>query len=232
MDLGILGAVTFDWAFFAGLFSVIVVNVILSGDNAVVIAMAVRSLPKQQRRRGIIIGAAGAVLLRIVFTLFIARLLQTPYLKLLGGLIIVWLAVKLFVDVNQENDLDEEAGTIWQALKIIVIADATMSLDNMLGVGAASGGNVFLLVFGLATSIPIMIFASNLLSALMDKYVIVLYFGAAVLGKVGGEMIITDPAVIGFLAPSEFLVYAVEGGLAVGVIIVGKLWVRSMRTTP
>jgi YjbE family integral membrane protein len=232
MDLGILGTVTFDWAFFTDLLSVIVVNVILSGDNAVVIAMAVRSLPRQQRKRGIIVGAAGAVLLRIVFTLFIARLLQTPYLKLLGGLIILWLAVKLFVDVNQENDLDEQAGTIWQALKIIVIADVSMSLDNMLGVGAASRGNVFLLVFGLATSIPIMVFASNLLSVLMDKYPIVLYVGAAVLGKVGGEMIITDPAVTGFLAPSELLVYAVEGGLAVGVVIVGKLWVRSMRTNP
>jgi YjbE family integral membrane protein len=232
MDLGILGSVTFDWAFLADFFSIIIVNVMLSGDNAVVIAMAVRSLPRHQRRRGIIIGAAGAVLLRIVFTLFIARLLQTPFLKLLGGLIIVWLAVKLFVDVNQENDLDEEPRTIWQALKIIVVADISMSLDNMLGVGAASRGNVFLLVFGLATSIPIMIFASNLLSALMDRYVIVLYLGAAVLGKVGGEMIITDPIVTGYLAPSDFLVYTVEAVLAIGVIIAGKLWVRSMRATP
>jgi YjbE family integral membrane protein len=232
MDLGILGSVTFDWAFLADFFSIIIVNVMLSGDNAVVIAMAVRSLPRHQRRRGIIIGAAGAVLLRIVFTLFIARLLQTPFLKLLGGLIIVWLAVKLFVDVNQENDLDEEPRTIWQALKIIVVADISMSLDNMLGVGAASRGNVFLLVFGLATSIPIMIFASNLLSALMDRYVIVLYLGAAVLGKVGGEMIITDPIVTGYQATNDFLLYTVEAAHANSVIIAGKLWVRSMRATP
>jgi YjbE family integral membrane protein len=229
MDLGILGNVTFDWDFLSGLISVIIVNVILSGDNAVVIAMAVRSLPRSQRKKGIIIGAAGAVLLRIVLTFFVARMLQTPYLKLIGGLVIVWLAVKLFADVTPEDEVDQEAGTIWQAFKIIVIADITMSLDNMLGVGAASRGNVFLLIFGLATSIPIMIFASNLLSMLMDKYPIILYFGAALLGKVGGEMIITDPAVTQILTPSEFFIYIVEGGVAIGVIIAGKLWVRLMR---
>jgi YjbE family integral membrane protein len=229
MDFGILGNVTFDWDFLSGLISVIIVNVILSGDNAVVIAMAVRSLPRSQRQKGIIIGAAGAVLLRIVLTFFVARMLQTPYLKLIGGLVIVWLALKLFVDVTPEDGADQEAGTIWQALKIIVIADITMSLDNMLGVGAASRGNVFLLIFGLTTSIPIIIFASNLLSMLMDKYPIILYFGAAVLGKVGGEMIVTDPVVTQFLTPSEFFIYIVEGGMAIGVIIAGKLWVRLMR---
>jgi YjbE family integral membrane protein len=229
MDFGILGNVTLDWDLLSGLISVIIVNVILSGDNAVVIAMAVRSLPRSQRQKGIIIGAAGAVLLRIVLTFFVARMLQTPYLKLIGGLVIVWLAVKLFVDVTPEDGADQEAGTIWQALKIIVIADITMSLDNMLGVGAASRGNVFLLIFGLTTSIPIIIFASNFLSMLMDKYPIILYFGAAVLGKVGGEMIITDPVVTQFLTPSEFFIYIVEGGMAIGVIIAGKLWVRLMR---
>jgi YjbE family integral membrane protein len=229
MDFGILGYVTFDWEFLSGLISVIIVNVVLSGDNAVVIAMAVRSLPRSQRQKGIILGAAGAVLLRIVFTFFVARMLQTPYLKLIGGLVIVWLAVKLFVDVTPEDGADPEAGTIWQAFKIIVIADITMSLDNMLGVGAASRGNAFLLIFGLSTSIPIMIFASNLLSMLMDKYPIVLYCGAALLGKVGAEMIITDPVMPQFLTSNGVLVYAMEGGMAVCVIIAGKLWVRSMR---
>jgi YjbE family integral membrane protein len=229
MDFGILGNVTFDWDFLSGLISVIVVNVILSGDNAVVIAMAVRSLPRSQRNKGIMIGAAGAVLLRIIFTFFVARMLQTPYLKLVGGLVILWLAVKLFVDVTPEDGADQEAGTIWQALKIIVIADLTMSLDNILGVGAASRGNAFLLIFGLTTSIPIMIFASNLLSMLMDKYPIILYLGAALLGKVGAEMIITDPVVTQFLTPSEFLMYSVEGAVAIGVIMAGKLWVRLKR---
>jgi YjbE family integral membrane protein len=225
MDFGILGTINFDWEFFSSLVSIIIINVVLSGDNAVVIAMAVRSLPRSQRQKGILIGAAGAVVLRIILTFFVAQFLQTPYLKLVGGLLILWLAVKLFVDVNPENDVDREANTVWQALKIIVIADITMSLDNMLGVGAASRGNLFLLIFGLTTSIPIMIFTSNLLSMLMDKYPIIITVGAALLGKVGAEMIITDVVVVPFVPTSELFIYLVEGGAAIGVIVVGKLWV-------
>lgn len=225
MDLGMLGTINLDWEFFSGLFSIILINVVLSGDNAVVIAMAVRSLPRSQRQKGILIGAAGAVFLRVILTFFVARFLQTPYLKLVGGVLILWLAVKLFTDVNQENDEDKEANTIWQALKIIVIADITMSLDNMLGVGAASKGNLFLLVFGLATSIPIMIFTSNLLSMLMDKYPIIITIGAALLGKVGAEMIITDPVLIPLLPTGDVFSYLVEGGGAIGVVVAGKLLV-------
>ena len=220
-----LGTINLDWEFFSGLFSIILINVVLSGDNAVVIAMAVRSLPRSQRQKGILIGAAGAVFLRVILTFFVARFLQTPYLKLVGGVLILWLAVKLFTDVNQENDEDKEANTIWQALKIIVIADITMSLDNMLGVGAASRGNLFLLVFGLATSIPIMIFTSNLLSMLMDKYPIIITIGAALLGKVGAEMIITDPVLIPLLPTGDLFSYLVEGGGAIGVVVAGKLLV-------
>jgi YjbE family integral membrane protein len=225
MDLGMLGTINLDWEFFSGLFSIILINVVLSGDNAVVIAMAVRSLPRSQRQKGILIGAAGAVFLRVILTFFVARFLQTPYLKLVGGVLILWLAVKLFTDVNQENDEDKEANTIWQALKIIVIADITMSLDNMLGVGAASKGNLFLLVFGLATSIPIMIFTSNLLSMLMDKYPIIITIGAALLGKVGAEMIITDPVLTPLLPTGDLFSYLVEGGGAIGVVVAGKLLV-------
>lgn len=222
-----LGTINLDWEFFSSLFSIILINVVLSGDNAVVIAMAVRSLPRSQRQKGILIGAAGAVLLRIILTFFVARFLQTPYLKLVGGVLILWLAVKLFTDVNQENDEEREANTIWQALKIIVIADITMSLDNMLGVGAASKGNLFLLVFGLATSIPIMIFTSNLLSMLMDKYPIIITIGAALLGKVGAEMIITDAVLKPLLPNSDLFSYLVEGGGAIGVVLIGKflVWV-------
>jgi len=225
MDLGILGSISLDWSFFSGLFSVIVINIILSGDNAVVIAMAVRSLPRSQRQKGILFGAGAAVVLRIVFTFFVANMLQAPYLKLAGGLVILWLAVRLFVDAGPEED-GREAGTLWQALKIIVIADVTMSLDNILGVGAASRGNLFLLIFGLGTSIPILIFASSMLSLLMDKYPIIIYIGAAILGQVGGEMIITDPIVVQVLAPSDILTYSIEALAAVGVVIVGRLWAK------
>lgn len=226
MDLGILGSINLDWDFVSGLLSVIVINVILSGDNAVVIAMAVRSLPRAQRQQGILIGAGGAVLLRVILTFFVASMLQVPYLKVIGGALILWLAVRLFVDSAPEDDEEREAGTLWQALKIIVIADVTMSLDNMLGVGAASKGNLFLLIFGLGTSIPIMVVASSMLSMLMDKYPIIIYIGAAVLGKVGGEMIITDPIVVQRFAPPDVLIYLVEAFMAVGVIVVGKLWAR------
>jgi YjbE family integral membrane protein len=225
MDLGILGTINFNWEFLTSLFSIIMINVVLSGDNAVVIAMAVRSLPRAQRQKGILIGAAGAVLLRIILTFFVARFLETPYLKVIGGLLILWLAVKLFVDVNPENEVDREASTIWQALKIIVIADVTMSLDNMLGVGAASKGNLLLLIFGLTTSIPIMIFTSNLLSMLMDKYPIIITIGAALLGKVGAEMIVTDSVMAPFMPQGELFIFLVEGLAAIGVIVIGKLWV-------
>ena len=225
MDFGILGTINLNWEFFTALVSIIVINIVLSGDNAVVIAMAVRSLPRAQRQKGILVGAAGAVVLRVILTFFVARFLQTPYLKLIGGALILWLAVKLFVDTNPENDSDKEASTIWQALKIIVIADMTMSLDNMLGVGAASKGNLFLLIFGLTTSIPIMIFTSNLLSMLMDKYPIIITVGAALLGKVGAEMIVTDPVLEQFLPHSELFIYLIEAISAIGVVVIGKLWV-------
>ena len=225
MDLGILGTINFNWEFLTSLLSIIMINVVLSGDNAVVIAMAVRSLPRAQRQKGILIGAAGAVLLRIIMTFFVARFLETPYLKIIGGLLILWLAVKLFVDVNPENEVGREASTIWQALKIIVVADVTMSLDNMLGVGAASKGNLLLLIFGLTTSIPIMIFTSNLLSMLMDKYPIIITIGAALLGKVGAEMIVTDSVMAPFMPQGELFIFLVEGLAAIGVIVIGKLWV-------
>jgi YjbE family integral membrane protein len=225
MDFGILGTISLNWEFFTALVSIIVINIVLSGDNAVVIAMAVRSLPRAQRQKGILVGAAGAVVLRVILTFFVARFLQTPYLKLIGGALILWLAVKLFVDTNPENDSEKEASTIWQALKIIVIADITMSLDNMLGVGAASKGNLFLLIFGLTTSIPIMIFTSNLLSMLMDKYPIIITIGAALLGKVGAEMIVTDPVLEQFLPHSELFIYLIEAISAIGVVVIGKLWV-------
>jgi YjbE family integral membrane protein len=226
MEWTFFNSVTLDWEFISGLISVILVNIILSGDNAVVIAMAVRSLPRADRKRGIIIGAAGAVIIRIIFTFFVSSMLRAPYLKFAGGALILWLAIKLFVDLTPEEDHDREAGTIWQALKIIVVADITMSLDNMLGVGAAARGDAFLLVFGLATSIPVLIFASNFLSVLMDKYPIILYIGAALLGKVGAEMMITDSIITKWWHPGDTTMILIEVVAAIGVVLVGRAWAR------
>lgn len=226
IDLGFLGHISFDLAFLSALFSIVIIDLILAGDNAVVIAMAVRSLPHDQRKKGIIFGAGAAVLLRVILTFFVAQLLTVSYVKLVGGILILWIAVKLFVEGAPEDEQGREATTIWQAIKIIVIADITMSLDNMLAVGGASHGNMFLLLFGLGLSIPFIVFTSNLLSTLMDKYPIIIYAGAAILGKVGGEMIMTDPFTVSILHPPTWAVYAVEAVFAAGVIIVGKLWMR------
>ena len=226
MDLGLLGKITFDIHFLSALFSIVIIDLILAGDNAVVIAMAVRSLPHDQRKKGIIFGAGAAVLLRVLATFFVAQMLQISFIKLVGGIVILWIAVKLFVEGAPEEGIEKEAATIAQAVKIIVIADISMSIDNMLAVGGASHGNLFLLLFGLGLSIPFIVFTSGLLSMLMDKYPIIIYIGAAVLGKVGGEMIITDPFVVNLLHPGTGIKYSIEIIFAAGVIITGKLWMK------
>ncbi|HWR59611.1 MAG TPA: TerC family protein [Thermodesulfovibrionales bacterium] len=226
MDLGIFGSIQFDLNFLSALLSIVIIDLILAGDNAVVIAMAVRSLPSDKRKKGILFGAGAAVLLRVVATFFVAQMLQISFIKLVGGALILWIAVKLFIEGVPEDKMEREATTVGQAVKIIVIADITMAIDNMLAVGGASHGNLFLLLFGLGLSIPLVVFTSNLLSLLMDKYPVIIYIGAAVLGKVGGEMMITDPFTMGLLAPGKSTVYIVEGLSAVGVIVVGKLYMK------
>jgi YjbE family integral membrane protein len=226
VDSGSLGSITFDLNFLSSLVSIIIIDLILAGDNAVVIAMAVRSLPSAQRKKGIFYGAGAAVLLRVIATFFVAQLLQINFIKLIGGILITWIAVKLFIEGVPEDNIKKEASTLAQAIKIIVIADITMATDNMLGVGGASHGNLFLLLFGLGLSIPFVVFTSNLLSMLMDKYPLIIYIGAAVLGKVGGEMIITDPFVESMLSPGKMVKYSVEVIFAIGVIVAGKLLIK------
>jgi YjbE family integral membrane protein len=225
MNLGSWGIESLNWAFFLGVLNIVIIDLILAGDNAVVIAMAVRSLPRSQRRWGILLGAGAAVVLRVVLTFFVAQLLEISFVKLAGGLLIAWIAVKLFLEGAPEQE-DREARTLWQAMWLIVIADITMSTDNVLAVAGASHGNMFLLIFGLALSIPFVVFTSNLLSMLMDRYPIIIYLGAVVLGRVAGEMIFTDPAIVRWLQLPTWVNYAMEAVCAVGVIVVGKLWIR------
>jgi YjbE family integral membrane protein len=245
VDVGTLGSlgsfITLDVKFFTGLLSIVLIDLVLAGDNAVIIAMAVRMLPKSQRFKGILFGAGAAVVLRVVLTFFVSQLLQIKFLKLGGGALIVWIAVKLLVEGGGDETPDKEAKNIWQAIKLIVIADVTMSTDNVLAVAGASQGNLFLLVFGLALSIPFVIFTSNLLSMLMDKLPIIILLGAAVLGRVGGEMMITDSWVVNLLhgvnnglvrtvvshgkpglLPIAVLQYSVEIFFTVGVVFLGK----------
>lgn len=226
MDSGIFGTISFDMQFLSALISIVIIDLILAGDNAVVIAMAVRSLPAEQRGKGIFYGAGAAVLLRVIATFFVSQLLTISFVKLVGGVLITWIAVKLFMEGVPEENIKKEATTIAQAVKVIVIADITMAVDNMLAVGGASHGNLFLLIFGLGLSIPFVVFTSNLLSMLMDRYPIIIYIGAAILGKVGGEMIITDPITVSILNPGKVTIYLVEAVFAIGVIVAGKLWMK------
>ncbi len=206
--------------------SIILIDLVLAGDNAVVIAMAVRSLPKKQRKKGILFGAGAAIILRVGLTIVIAQLTGLPYIKLIGGILILWIAVKLLVEGAPEEKLEREATSVMQALKIIVIADITMSLDNMLAVAGASHGNSVLIIFGLLMSIPFIVFTSNLLTMLMDKYPVIIYIGAAILGKVGGEMIFTDFIVAKYVHIPHWALYCIEGVFAGGVLVVGKILVK------
>jgi YjbE family integral membrane protein len=224
-DLGRFGSISFDLKFLSAVLSIVLIDLILAGDNAVVIALAVRSLPRKKRMWGMILGAGAAVLLRVVLTFFAAQLLRIAFLKLSGGILITWIAVKLFMQGTEEKKVGE-AENLWQAIRVIVLADLVMSTDNVLAVAGASHGNLFLLLFGLALSIPFVVGTSTLLSMLMDKYPVIIYIGSAVLGKVAGDMIITDPWVHEMLHPPKYVEYGVMAVFAVGVIVAGKLLAR------
>ena len=207
IDLGWMGHIAFTWEFFAAIMSIALIDLVLAGDNAVVIAMAVRNLQGTQRIFGIALGAGAAVIVRVIATFLVAQLLNMPFIKLVGGALIIWIAVKLLTDGSDEDCEDKECGNIWQAVWIIIVADMSMGIDNMLAVGAASHGNLFLLLFGLFLSIPFVVFMSNLLSKLMTRYPLILWVGAGILGKVGGEMMITDPWVHGLLQSPRWVEY-------------------------
>jgi len=209
-----------DWTFVSALLNVILINLVLSGDNAVAIAMAVRSLPKEKRAKGMIFGAGAAVLLLVTFTFFVSQLLCIHFVRLIGGIMITWIAVKLLMEEVSDEACDKEVVSVFEAVKVIIVANITMSLDNVLAVAAASHGHLSLLTFGLGLSIPVVLFASNLLAALMDKYPVISYIGAGILGRVGGEMIVTDPFIIDKFAPGTVAQYTLEALFAVGVIVI------------
>jgi YjbE family integral membrane protein len=229
VDFGVFGHIEFTWQFLFGLLSIVLIDLVLAGDNAVVIAMAVRNLPRKKRVKGIILGAGAAVVLRVALTFFASKLLQIMFVKFIGGVLIIWIAVKLFVSGGDGEEGSKQAASLLQAMWLIIIADITMSIDNILAVAGASKGNLFLLIFGLGLSIPFVVFTSNLLSMLMDRYPIILYIGTAVLGRVGGEMMITDPYIVSKIGHSKVIEYGVQAFFTVAVIVAGKLWLRAKR---
>jgi YjbE family integral membrane protein len=220
-------------AFWIALGKIIWINILLSGDNAVVIAMACRGLPPRQRLWGMILGAGVAVVLRIIFTVVIASLMLLPYLKIIGGLALFYIAAKLLVPEDESEEGVEAVEHLWRAVRIVAIADIVMSLDNVIAIAAAAQGNLVLLVLGLAISIPLIVAGAALIMTLLDRFPILVWAGAALLGWIVGETIATDHAlepwiVVQFGKEGAHVVELVAAGIgAVLVLIVGGLWRRS-----
>lgn len=214
--------------FWVTLAEIIMINIVLSGDNAVVIALASRSLPARQQKLAILFGSFGAIVLRIILTFFAVYLLNLPFLKIIGGLLLFWIAVKMLLPEDDEANL-EAHDHLWGAIKTIIVADFVMSLDNVLGVAAAAKGNVVLLVLGLAISIPLIVYGSTLILKLMTRWPIIITLGGAVLGWVAGEMMITDPIISVWVdAQAKWLHTVAPPFGALLVVALGK-WITMFR---
>lgn len=211
--------------FWIGLVKIVWINIILSGDNAVVIAMAARSLPPHQQRKAVMWGSGAAVVLRIALTVVAARLLALPYLQILGGALLLWIGLQLLGDEEEDDGGGKAHGSMMAAVRTILLADLVMSLDNVIAVAAAAQGSMVLLVLGLAISIPLVIFGSTLMIKLMERFPIIVILGAALIGWVGGETIVSDTSLSGVLAANPLLHYAGAAVGAVFVVAVGK-WLQ------
>jgi YjbE family integral membrane protein len=254
------GAFHDSWAnvgqprFWVAVVQIIWINILLSGDNAVVIAMACRGLPPRQRLWGLVIGAGVASVLLIAFTGIVATLMTLPFLKLVGGCALFWVAYNLLVPDAEDDNKIEAVETLWRAVRIVVIADIVMSLDNVIAVAAAANGNYALLVMGLAISIPLVIAGSAAIMAILEKFPILIWAGAALLGWIAGGLMASDPflsqyassaakvavdAVDAILGHPDFITLDFEPKLvefafsllgAIGVVIAGSLTLRSRRS--
>lgn len=208
--------------FWAALGNIILVNIVLSGDNAVVIALAARSLPANQQKKAIFFGSAAAIVMRILLTIFALQLLTLPYLKIVGAFLLLYIGIQLLTDNEEEDDVKEHS-TLGGAIKTILIADLVMSLDNVLGVAAAAKGSIILLVIGLAISIPLIIFGSTLVLKLMERFPIIITFGAGLLGYLAGEMLFSDAALVTWIEeniPHHEIFHLSIPGLVGAVIVI------------
>jgi YjbE family integral membrane protein len=216
--------------FWADVFKIILIDLLLSGDNAVVIALACRNLPEAQRRKGILYGVGGAIGLRVVLTFFAVSLLSLPYLKLVGALLLLWIGIKLLLpeeEAHGEGVIKAEAH-LWGAVKTIIVADFVMSLDNVLGVAAVAKDNVWLLVFGLLVSIPMIAWSSQLVLKLIDRYPVIIYAGGALLGYVAGEMLLGEALFKSLVEAQHALHWMVPTGCALLVLGIGK-WLSARK---
>jgi YjbE family integral membrane protein len=216
--------------FWIGLGKIIWINIILSGDNAVVIALAARSLPGHQQKQAILWGTAGAVVLRILLTVVAVKLMALPWLQIVGGLLLLWIGVQLLSDNDDGEGEAKEHGNLMSAIRTILIADLVMSLDNVIGVAAAAKGDTTLLVIGLAIAIPIVIFGSTLMIKVMERFPIIITLGAALIGWVAGETIASDVALKNLVLANPWFHYAAAAMGAVFVVVLGK-WLQKRNQT-
>ena len=215
----------FSPEFFSALLAIIVIDLVLAGDNAIVIAMAARSLPPHLQKKAIIWGAVGAIAVRSAMTLVVVYLLNIPGLMLIGGVLLVWIAYRLLKPEQESGTSDEHASTtFWAAMRTIVIADAVMGLDNVLAVAGASNGSYLLVVLGLLISIPIVIWGSTQILKLVERYPAITYLGAGVLAWTAGKMITSEPLVKTWLESRNGAVeYVIQLGVIAGVLLAGFL---------
>jgi YjbE family integral membrane protein len=210
--------------FWVDVFKIIVIDLLLSGDNAIVIALACRNLSLNQRKKGIFFGVIGAIGLRVVLTFFAVNLLALPYLKIIGAFLLLWIGVKLILpddEAHGEGGIKAESD-LWGAVRTIIIADLVMSLDNVIGVAGAAHGNVLLLIFGLLVSIPLIAWSSQLVLKLIDRFPIVIYAGGALLGYVAGEMLMSESLFISKLGTQPLIFEIIPLVCAACVLGVGK----------
>lgn len=204
--------------------AIMLANIVLSGDNAVVIAMAARSLKPEQQGKAIFWGSAAAIVMRIILTIVAIQLLTLPYLKLIGAILLVYIGVTLLMHDNGGEGEGKEIGSLGAAIRTILVADLVMSLDNVLAVAAAAKGNLPLLILGLVVSIPLIVFGSTLLLKVMERFPIIITIGAALLGFLAGEMLLTDPAVVGWFGKMSEQTVVIAGVIgAILVVAMGKL---------
>jgi len=216
--------------FWLDVFKIIVIDVLLSGDNAVVIALACRNLPPEQRKKGILLGVGGAIGLRVVLTFFAVGLLSLPFLKVIGALLLLWIGVKLLLPEDEHDADNIKANThLLGAVKTIIIADFVMSLDNVLGVAAAAHGNVMLLVFGLLVSIPLIAWSSQLVLKLIDRFPFIIYAGGGLLGYVAGEMLTSDANVALLLEEMPHAIHWLLPAFCAALVIVLGLWLAARK---
>lgn len=204
--------------FISGLLAIIMIDLVLAGDNAILIGLAARKLPKEQQKKVIIWGAVGAIVIRIIATLLVVWLLEVPGLHLIGGLLLVWIAYKLLID-EEEHDV-KPADSMWAAIKTIIIADALMGLDNVLAVAGASHGNFTLVVIGLLVSIPVVMYGSTLILKLIERFPFIIIIGAGILGWTAAKMIVAEPFMQDYFA-NPFIKYGFEAIVVIGILVAG-----------